>query len=205
MPRWFCRLPIVLVAMVCAGNAAVAPLAQTPARDTLPGGPLVFDSSTRGPSGNPIPGPRFRVVAARGLARPYGLAFLPDGRMLVTERARRLLIVQHGVVDPVPVEGVPPVLDRNLKGLNDLALHPRFAENGWIYFTYYKPEPDSTEGPRAVLARGRYDGGHALTGVRDLFATSTVVTGPSERPPAVRTGRIDLSGDRDSHSGHTAA
>ncbi len=158
---------------------AVAPLAQTPAPDTLPDGPLVFDSSTRGPSGSPIPGPRFRVVPTRGLARPYALAFLPDGRILITERAGRLRLVKDGVLDPRPVDGIPPVLDRNLKGLNDLALHPRFAENRWVYFTYYKPEADSTELARAVLARGTYDGTYALTDVRDVFTTSTVVSGPS--------------------------
>lgn len=152
---------------------------RTTAVDTLPEGPLVFDSSTRGPSGSPLPGPRFRVEATRGLSRPYALAFLPDGRILVTERAGRLRIIDHGVLDPQPVSGMPAVLDRNLKGLNDIALHPQFAENAWVYFTYYKPEPGVAEGARAVLARGRYDGAHALSDVRDLFTTSTVVAGPS--------------------------
>ena len=150
-----------------------------PVADSLPEGPLVFDSSTRGPSGSPVPGPKFRVVATRGLAHPYALAFLPDGGILVTERAGRLRLVRNGVLDPEPIAGIPPVLDRNLKGLNDVVLHPRFAENRWVYFTYYKPEPGTTDTARAVLARGRYDGGHALTDVRDLFATSTVVNGPS--------------------------
>lgn len=173
------RSEVAIFAALCACAAGAAPLAQVLARDTLRDEPLVFDSSARGPSGSPIPGPRFRVAATRGLARPYALAFLPDGRILVTERAGRLRIVQNGAVDPRAVEGMPAVLDRNLRGLNDIALHPRFAENGWLYFTYYKPEPGSTEAARAVLARGRYDGAYALTEVRDLFTTSTIVTGPS--------------------------
>ena len=147
--------------------------------DTLPAGPLVFDSSTRGPSGSPLPGPKFRVVATRGLARPYALTFLPDGTVLVTERAGRLRLVKNGVLDPEPIAGIPAVLDRNLKGLNDVVLHPRFSENRWVYFSYYKPEPGTADAARAVLARGRYDGGHALTAVTDLFATSTVANGPS--------------------------
>ena len=167
------------VAALFALLAGVSPGAQEPAVDTLPQGPLVFDSSTRGASGTRLAGPKFRIVPTRGLARPYALAFLPDGRILVTERGGRLRIVADGVLDPQPVSGLPDVLDRNLKGLNDIALHPRFADNGWVYFSYYKPEPGSTEGARAVLARGRYDGAHALTDVRDLFTTSTVVTGPS--------------------------
>lgn len=154
---------------------------QTPpvARDTLPDGPLVFDSSTRGPAGSPLPGPKFRVVPTRGLARPYALAFLPDGGILITERAGRLRLVRNGVLDPELITGIPPVLDRNFKGLNDVGLHPRFAENRWVYFTYYKPEPGTTDTARAVLARGRYEGGHALSDVRDLFTTSTVVNGAS--------------------------
>jgi aldose sugar dehydrogenase len=161
--------------------AGLGLLAQAPARslDTLPTGELAFDSSTRGPSGSPIAGPKFRVVATRGLARPYAFAFLPGGGILVTERAGRLRLVKDGVLDPEPIGGIPPVLDRNLKGLNDIGLHPRFTENHWVYFTYYKPEPGTTDSARAVLARGRYDGGHALSDVRDLFTTSTVINTPS--------------------------
>jgi len=171
------RVATALVGLLVATTSVLD--AQSPPRDTLPQGDLVFDSSTRGPSGSPVPGPKFRVVPLRGLARPYAMAFLPDGRLLVTERAGRLRVIKDGVLDPRPIDGMPAVLDRNLKGLNDLALHPRFAENGWVYFTYYKPEPGSMENARAVLARGRYDGAYALTDVRDLFTTSTIVSGPS--------------------------
>lgn len=167
---------LVLVAVSVTGAYGQQ---QAPPRDTLPDGPLVFDSSTRGPSGSPIRGPRFRVVATRGLENPYALAFLPDGAILVTERAGRLRLVRNGALDPQPVSGMPAVLNRNLKGLNDIALHPRFAENGWVYFTYYKPVAGTTESARAVLARGRFDGDHALTDVRDLFTTDQAVNGPS--------------------------
>jgi glucose/arabinose dehydrogenase len=168
---------IALLLLFRAGTLAQP--AATPPRDTLPAGELVFDSSTRGPSGSPILGHSFRVMVTRGLNRPYALAFLPDGRILVSERAGRLRLVKDGVLDPEPLSGVPAVLDRNLKGFNDVALHPGFAENGWVYFTYYRPEPGSTEAARAVLGRGRFDGGHALSDVRELFVTSTVVDGPS--------------------------
>ena len=145
----------------------------------LPDGPLIFGDATRGSRGTNIPGGKFRVVPLRGLARPYGLAFLPDGSMLITERAGRLRIVRNGKLDPRPIEGMPPVLDKSLKGLNDLVLHPRFAENRWIYFTYYKPVAGSTENARATLARARYDGGYTVSDVLDLFSTDTVVAGPS--------------------------
>src|SRR5439155_9258695 len=80
----------------------------------------------------------FRITPIKGLSRPFALAFLPDGNMLVTERAGNLRVVRKGVVDPRPIAGMPEVLDLRLKGLQDLALHPRFTENRLIYFTYYK-------------------------------------------------------------------
>lgn len=140
--------------------------------------PLIFDSSTRGPGGTRISGPKFRVVPLLGFRYPYALAFLPDGGMLVTERAGRLRIVRDGKLDPQPIAGIPEVLDTRQRGMNDLALHPRFAENHWIYFTYYKPVPGTTNA-RATLARARYDGGQALSDVRDIFSTDSVVSGPS--------------------------
>ena len=140
--------------------------------------PLIFDSSTRGSGGGKIAGPKFRVVPLRGFSYPYALAFLPDGSILVTERGGRLRIVRDGKLDPQPIAGIPDVLNTRLRGMNDLALHPHFAENHWIYFTYYKPV-GGTVNARATLARARYDGGHALSDVRDIFSTDSVVSGPS--------------------------
>jgi glucose/arabinose dehydrogenase len=79
------------------------------------------------------------VVVTKGLSHPWSLAFLPDGNMLVTEREGRLRIVRQGVLDPNPVRGVPPVLSRaTMAGLMDIALHPRFADNKWVYISYRK-------------------------------------------------------------------
>ena len=180
--------------VMLAAAAIGAQQAPTPAQDTLSDGPRVFDSSRRGPSGRPIPGPHFRVVPMKGLTYPYALAFLPNGEMLITERPGRLRVVHDSVLDPQPISGIPPVLDRQLKGLNDVALHPRFAENKWVYFTYYKPAPNTRDGAFAVLARGRFDGDHALTDVRDLFLTKEVVGGPSAaRFVFGRDGKIYLA------------
>ena len=174
----------------------VSTLAQQPPppRDTLPNDAQLFDTATRGPSGRRIAGPKVRVVPMKGLAYPYALAFLPDGRMLITERAGRLRIVRDGVLDPQPISGIPPVLDRNLKGLNDLALHPRFAENQLIYFTYYKPVAGSPDMATAVLARARFDGAHALSDVKEIFATDQATVGPSAaRFVFGRDGKIYLA------------
>ena len=105
------------------------------------------------------------VVAARGLEHPWGLAFLPDGRFLITERVGRLRVVRDGVLEPQPIQGVPTVHARGLAGLMDVAIHPRFNENQLVYLTYSKPGPDAV---RVALARGRLNG-PALTEVTDLF------------------------------------
>ena len=110
------------------------------------------------------------VVVTRGLSHPWGLAFLPDGSILVTERQGRLRLIRNGVLDPTPIAGVPVVHARGLAGLMDVALHPRFDENHHVYFTYSKPMGDEV---RVTLARGRLDG-LVLTDVRDLFLSDPV-------------------------------
>src|SRR5216684_4451488 len=189
--HWLVAIVGLAMLVVSALNAQQTP---APPRDTLPDGPQVFDASTRGPSGSPIAGPKFRVVPMKGLSYPYALAFLPDGDMLITERAGGLRLVHRGELDPVPIAGMPVVLDRNLKGLNDIALHPQFAQNRWIYITYFKPVRQSTESATVVLARARYDGGHALADFRELFETDTAVNGPSAaRFVFGRDGKIYLA------------
>jgi glucose/arabinose dehydrogenase len=153
-------------------------------KDTLADGPQVFNSRAQ----------KFRVVPVKGLERPFSLAFLPDGGMLITERAGRLRIVRNGVLDPVPVSGMPAVLDRNLKGLQDIALHPKFAENGLVYFTYYKPKEGETDVATATLARGRFDGDHALIDVTDVFVSDAWCASPSAaRIAFARDGTIFMA------------
>jgi glucose/arabinose dehydrogenase len=189
--RTFGAAALTLGLIGATGGAQQAP---APPVDTLPDGPQIFDSSSRGPSGNRIAGPKFRVVPTKGLSYPYALAFLPDGGMLITERAGRLRIVRNGVLDPQPISGMPEVLNRNLKGLNDVALHPGFTQNGLVYFTYYKPSPGEPEVSWAALARGRFDGDHSLTDVRDIFVTDTKVSGASAaRIVFGRDGKIYLA------------
>jgi glucose/arabinose dehydrogenase len=158
-----------------ATRAQQAIVVEAPSLDR----PLIFNSSTRGSGGNNIPGPKYRVVPLRGLTYPYGLAFLPNGNMLITERAGRLRIVRDGKLDPRAIAGVPEVLNTRQRGMNDIALHPRFAENQWIYFTYYKPVAGSAGNAKATLARARFDGGYTLSDVSDIFSTDSVVGGPS--------------------------
>jgi glucose/arabinose dehydrogenase len=109
---------------------------------------------------------RLRVVpVASGLSHPFGLAFLPDGAILLTERAGRLRIVRNGVLDPAPITGVPRVNNVFLGGLLDIALHPDFARNRFVYLSYSKDGPG---GVTVAVARGRY-GERALTDVKDIL------------------------------------
>jgi len=103
-----------------------------------------------------------------GLERPWGLAFLPDGGALVTERPGRLRLVQGGQLVPAPIAGVPPVLALSQGGLMDVALHPDFARNRLIYLTHATGEATAN---RTRLVRARFDG-QRLTDVATLFETN---------------------------------
>jgi len=99
------------------------------------------------------------------LEHPWSLAFLPDGRMLVTERPGRLRIVKNGALEKKPVEGLPQVTEHGQGGLHDVVPHPKFAENQLIYFAYAARGRD---GVGTELARARLVGDH-LEHVQVLF------------------------------------
>jgi glucose/arabinose dehydrogenase len=161
--------------MTVLAGLAVATVAQQQQPDigiapvTLGGEPYVFDSAEQH---------RVRVtIVARGLAHPFSLAFLPNGDALVTERGARLRLVRGATgrapaLEAAPVSGVPDTPAFRGGGLQEVALHPDFATNRLVYFTYNQAgEPG--EDPRrplsaVTLARGRFDG-RALTAVEELF------------------------------------
>ena len=105
---------------------------------------------------------------ASGLQNPWSLAFLPDGRMLVTERAGRLRIVGRDGSVSAPIAGVPEVHARGQGGLLDVALSPNFADDKLIVFSYAEP---TAGGARTAVARARLDAeGLQLEDVRRIFA-----------------------------------
>ena len=140
----------------------------------LPDKPVVFDTAE---------GQKIRVVVVtKALTNPFSLAFLPDGSMLVTERIGQLRIIRNGVLDPKPIAGAPTSfwtgesgLPGAVHGYMDVVLHPRFAENRFVYLSYTKPLEQNRR--VAAIARGRWDGKAALTEVRDIFVAD--VGGPS--------------------------
>jgi len=104
----------------------------------------------------------FRIVEiAEGLQHPWGHAFLPDGRILVTERPGRLRIIENGRLNPRPVSGLPEIAASGQGGLLDVAIHPDYRENGWIYFSFVGP---GKGGMGTEVARARLDGNR----LRDL-------------------------------------
>jgi glucose/arabinose dehydrogenase len=102
----------------------------------------------------------FRIVrVVEGLEHPWGLAFLPDGRMLITERPGRLRIVHNGKLLPQPVAGLPQVAAVGQGGLLDVAAHPGFSRNGLVYLAYVARGDGGvgTEVARGRLADGRLE------------------------------------------------
>lgn len=78
-------------------------------------------------------------VVARGIAHPWGMAFLPSGNILVAERGGQFQLVHPGNGEVLPVSGAPTVAEASGGGLMDIALHPDFAANRLVYFSYAKP------------------------------------------------------------------
>ncbi len=110
--------------------------------------------------------PRVEVVA-HGLVNPWGLAFLPDGRMLVTERPGRMRTVStDGKLSP-PLPGLPPVATGGQGGLLDVVTDPRFASNRLVYWSYSEPSPDGETNSTAV-ARARLDGAPGAERLADV-------------------------------------
>jgi aldose sugar dehydrogenase len=138
----------------------------------LPDGPIPLDTGIER---------NLQMVITKGLVQPWSMAFLPDGGILVTERPGRLRLVRNGVLQPDPIAGLPPIYAKGIGGLMDIALHPRFAENSLIYFTYTKPpargETRSNAPGTLMLARGRWTGS-AIADFHDLF-TAVQADSPS--------------------------
>jgi glucose/arabinose dehydrogenase len=173
----WCAGAIALAVVAAAGAPLVAGQRTVPFQGGIPlapGGlkprplpdkPVVYDTAE---------GQDIRVVVVtRELEYPYGIGFLPDGTMLVTERFGRLRAIRNGKLDPQPVAGVPENfgtgtsgLPGAVHGLMDVVLHPQFAQNRYIYLNYTKPVGAKKQ--RLAVARATWDG-KALTETKDVF------------------------------------
>lgn len=133
--------------------------------------------------------PAYRVeTVATGLAYPWSVAFLPDGRWLVTEREGRLRVIENGRLLAEPVAGVPPVHAVSQGGLFDVLPAPDFAETEQIYLSFAHGDAGANA-TRVVRARLI---GNALTEVEEVFTA-----GPWKDTPVHYGGR--MAWDRDGH------
>ena len=176
MSRDWCRSHVGLVSSFGLVVLTAALWAQQPppigmAPVAIASAPYVFDTAEQH---------RIRVVVvAQGLPHPFSLAFLPNGDALVTERGGRLRLVRGATgatpsLQPDAIAGVPQQPSFRTGGLQEVALHPQFATNRFVYFTYNKagePVTGGQPGQRQsaiTLFRARLEGA-ALAGVQELF------------------------------------
>lgn len=203
MPHARTLAALLLSAAACSPAAAQAPVEQGPqnAPDFRP----AFEGQTRAPEASS--GLELAVeTVASGLEHPWGMALLPDGSLLVTERPGRLRVVAPDGNVGEPVEGLPPVHARGQGGLLDVAVSPDFASDRMIYWTYAKPMGDGLSVTAA--ARGRLaEDLVSVTDVADIFVQeppspvdmhygSRIVFGP-DRDLFVTTGEHSRPGQRE--------
>jgi glucose/arabinose dehydrogenase len=169
-------MPIVIALLLAA--APLAAQQQVPFRNDIPVAPQGLKELP--PPTSPVryetaEGQNIEVqLVTRGLARPWSLAFVADDTILVTERAGTVRVIRGGKLEAEPIEGVPAVRAEGLGGLMDIALHPEFATNGYVYLAYSKPI--STEDSAVAIARGRWDG-RALRDTADMFIAGAETAG----------------------------
>jgi len=159
-------LPLILlnglVIVGCATSTRSDVSASDPAAtQSAPETTTVGQANTQQPSGYTL------VPVVEDLEHPWGVAWLPDGNMLITERPGRLRIVRDGTLDPTPIGGVPSVLASGQGGLLDIALHPQFEENRLVYLTYAS---GNNQNNRTEVARAEFDG----TSLQNLEVIFTV-------------------------------
>jgi glucose/arabinose dehydrogenase len=178
------KFPLAIACIVVAGSQLGAGQQTVPfqggipvapgglVKRALPDTPLEFDTAE---------GQKIRVsVVTKALSYPTSMVWLPDGSMLVGERTGRLRIVRNGVADPQPVPGMPAAhfagesgLPGAVHGIMEVALHPRFADNRFVYVVYTKPLDEKRR--TVAVARGRWDG-KGLTEVKDVVVLANAGT-----------------------------
>lgn len=144
--------------LLCAVLASGCGPDAAPPASSLPAATPAVSADTNAPAarGWRLPSAHGEVqveIAAEGLSHPWGMAFLPDGSLLVTERAGQLRrMAADGSLSP-PLTGVPAVFASGQGGLLDVALSPQFAEDGLIYLSYAEPGEGGSSGTTVARAR----------------------------------------------------
>ncbi|WP_103670661.1 PQQ-dependent sugar dehydrogenase [Pseudanabaena sp. BC1403] len=96
-----------------------------------------------------------QVTVAKDLERPWGMAWLPDGAILITERVGRVKIFRNGSLEQIAIAEIPNLFVSGQAGLMDISLHPRFAQNNLVYLTYSSGNFQSNH---TSILRAKFDG-----------------------------------------------
>ena len=168
----FLQSAVLVSALVLAAGCADTRNGEAPAVDDAAATAAdavavdAVDASTEAEDGAP-----FQVRQVVQLEQPWAMAFLPDGRLLVTEKAGRLRLVDVDSGAVGTVDGVPEVAFGGQGGLGDVALHPGFADNGIVYISYAEAGDGDTRGGAVARARLLLDdsGGGALAGLEVIY------------------------------------
>jgi aldose sugar dehydrogenase len=165
------RSVVVLLAIAsCTTTPAAPPNAGSSASSTFSSA----SSTTQSVAVKGTPQPYQKTVLLNNLEHPWSMAWLPDGAMLITERPGRLRLFKNGKLEPNPIVGLPAnILAAGQGGLMDISVHPKFAENRFVYFTYAYGTQDAN---RTRLARAKFDGTR-LSNVQVIFEVSPVKPG----------------------------
>jgi glucose/arabinose dehydrogenase len=165
------------VAAVAFGSGEAAFGQESRASPALPSLPQVYDTADL----------KIRVVQVTGgLANPWSMAWLPNGDMLLTERAGRLRMLHDGMLDPEPIAGTPAIKITALGGLLEVLPHPQFAENGLVYLSYSKGGEGNLS--TTAVARGRLEG-KKLEDLRDIFVAKNWSNSPTNFGGRMTFGR----------------
>lgn len=170
MPRKRATILVGVLATCLMGSATWSADTSAPATPVSLDGPRPTVALDVGPWSYQTRDGKIDVeIFVRQLDHPWGIAVLPDGSILVTERPGRLRVIRDGVLDPVAIAGLPPINPTLIGGLYDIALDPDFASNHRIFLSYVKPDPANHELTTLAVMSATYDGGMVLKDVKDAF------------------------------------
>jgi glucose/arabinose dehydrogenase len=167
LPTWSVSQEVTMRTLAAFAIACALAVTTPPATAGITGAPA---QKSRG-------APKAETFA-RGLVNPWGLAFLPDGRLLVTERPGRMRLIGKDGNLSQPLGGLPPVFASRQGGLLDVALSPDFASSRLVYFSFSEPRGDGSNGTAVARARLATEGsGGRLDDVKVIFRQEPGTTG----------------------------
>lgn len=132
-----------------------------------PGNPNPYESTSVVPQTSKVP----VETLYSDFKNPWGIAWLPDGRLLVTERAGEILVFKDDKYTGEKLSGVPEVFAKGQGGLLDITLHPNYAQNKWIYIAYSKPVEG---GATTAISRFKLNG-NQVTNLEELFTAKPYI------------------------------